>query len=229
MLLEVIATNLTDVKDAAQFGADRIELSPAMTELGITPSYGLINKTMEAVSISVNVMVRPHSQSFVYNKNDIETMKSDIEMIKNLGANGIVIGALTPEQTVDEEVIKQLLDIADGLEVTFHRAFDFARNQLEALECLAKYDQITTILTAGGDYKAPDAIPQLNQLIHLAKDTHLSIMVGHGLRAETFTDVYHQLKPQAFHFGSGVRVNDSFDNSLDADKIKKIKQIMQVS
>ncbi|KNE21124.1 copper homeostasis protein CutC [Virgibacillus pantothenticus] len=227
MLLEVITTNLTDVIEAEQYGADRIELSPAMAEIGLTPSFGLLKNAVEAVNIPMNVMVRPHSQSFVYNKHDLDTMKADIELIKKVGANGIVIGALTVKQTIDEEVLKQLLDVADGLEVTFHRAFDFARDQVEALQCLAKYEQITTILTAGGNYKAPDAIPQLQQIIDLANDTHLSVMVGHGLRPETFADVYHQLKPQAFHFGSGVRINNSFAHSLDRSKIQQVKRTMK--
>ncbi|RFA35928.1 hypothetical protein CAI16_06790 [Virgibacillus dokdonensis] len=227
MLLEVIATNLTDVIEAEQYGADRIELSPAMAEIGLTPSYGLLKKAVEAVHLPINVMVRPHSQSFVYNKYDIDTMKADIDLIKKMGANGIVIGALTAEKTIDEEVLKQLLNVADDLEVTFHRAFDFARDQEEALACLAQYKQITTVLTAGGNYKAPEAIPQLQQLIDLAADTHLNMMVGHGLKPATFADVYEQVKPHAFHFGSGVRRNDSFAYKLERSKIQHIKNILQ--
>lgn len=76
MLLEVITTNLTDVIEAEQYGADRIELSPAMAEIGLTPSFGLLKNAVEAVNIPMNVMVRPHSQSFVYNKHDLDTMKA---------------------------------------------------------------------------------------------------------------------------------------------------------
>src|SRR5690625_2112304 len=118
MLLEVIATNLTDVIDAEWYGADRIELSPVMTELGITPSYGLIKKAVNAVDIPINVIVRPHSRSFQYDEHDVQTMIADIEMIKTLGANGIVIVPLTPEKPIDETVLVRLLEVADGLDVT---------------------------------------------------------------------------------------------------------------
>ncbi|WP_284139048.1 copper homeostasis protein CutC [Virgibacillus sp. LDC-1] len=228
MLLEVIAINLTDVKDAEKYGADRIELSPAMNELGITPSYGLIEAAVQAVDIPINVIIRPHSQSFTYNQNDIETMKSDIRMVKKLGANGIVIGPLTTKQTIDEEVLRELLDVSGDLEVTIHRAFDFARDQVEALKCLTKFKQITTILTAGGNYNAPDAVKEINHLLDLSRDSHLSLMIGHGLRIESFQSFLQQVQgePSAVHFGSGARVNNDFAYTLDESKIKQIKQIM---
>lgn len=227
MILEVIATNLTDVKDAERFGADRIELSPAMTELGITPSYGLIQAAIEAVDIPINVIVRPHSQSFIYNNDDLETMKKDIKMIKQLGANGIVIGALTKYNTVDVDVLQQLIEVADGLDVTIHRAFDFARNQVEALESLLQLKGITTILTAGGDFNAPKATKQINHLIELTRYTQLSIMAGHGLRLESLHTFCEAVHPDAIHFGTGARINDSFQQPLDKEKIHKINEIIK--
>lgn len=225
-MLEIIATNLTDVKDAEKFGADRIELSPAMSELGITPSYGLIQAAVESVNIPINVIIRPHSQSFIYNKNDVEVMKRDINMVKSLGANGIVIGALTKDHTMDDEVLTELLAVSDSLDVTIHRAFDFSRDQKEALLKLAEYKQITTILTAGGNYRAPEAVEQINELMAMASETHLSIMTGHGLRLDTFETFYEATKPEFVHFGTGARINESFDFGLDESKIKEINQIM---
>lgn len=227
MFLEVIATNLTDVKQATSYGANRLELSPSMSELGITPSYGLIKAAVESVDIPINVIVRPHNQSFQYNEDDLTCMITDIEIIRDLGANGIVIGALTPEGKVDENVLKRLLSVAGDLDITFHRAFDFAGDQIEALECLSKYAQVKRILTAGGNYKALDAIANLNQIIHHSRNTHLTIMAGHGLRVDTFKEFYDGTQPKEVHFGSGVRFNDSFDYEIDGKKIKKIKDILQ--
>lgn len=227
MVLEVIATNLTDVKQAAKYGANRLELSPSMSELGITPSYGLIKAAVETVDIPINVIVRPHSQSFQYNKDDLKCMITDIETIKNLGANGIVIGPLTSKGTVDEETLKQLLESSGDLEVTFHRAFDFARDQREALACLSNYPQVTRVLTAGGNYNAPDAVNELNQLVEDTKNTNLTIMAGHGLRVDTFKDFYNHTNVREVHFGSGVRINNSFSHMIDSYKIKIIKDILQ--
>ena len=226
MVLEIIATNLTDVKQAAAYGANRLELSPAMSELGITPSYGLIKNAVNAVDIPINVIVRQHSQSFHYNENDLITMKSDIEMIKKVGASGVVIGTLTPEGKIDEEALKQILSVTENLDVTFHRAFDFAKDQMEALECLSKYTKVKRILTAGGNYNAHEAIPQLNHIINHAKDTHLKIMVGHGLRMDNFEKFYQEIQPEEVHFGSGARINDSFLSPIDKNKVEKINEIL---
>lgn len=227
MTLEIIATNLKDVKDAAAFGADRLELSPSMSELGITPSYGLIQLAVEAVEIPINVIVRPHSQSFLYNEDDVATMITDIEMIKSLGANGIVIGPLTAEHTIDEEVLKRLLWVAGDLDITIHRAFDFARDQKEALECLANYPQVKTILTSGGQRKATEAITEIRELIALSADTHLTVMAGHGLRVDSFEDFYKEIQPTEVHFGSGARINESFSEPINRDAIKSIKSILR--
>lgn len=228
MTLEIIATNLTDAKHAEAYGADRLELSPGMLETGLTPSFGLIDAVANAVDIPFNVIVRPHSQSFIYNNDDIEVMQKDIEMTKQLGADGIVIGMLTPDHVIDEEVLKQLLHTAEGLDVTFHRAFDFVRDQEEALVCLAKYPQVKRVLTAAGQQPAPASIPNMKRLIKLAEDTHLEIMAGYGLKTDTFSEFYKEVNPKEVHFGSGVREDESYLSPIAAEKVKKIRTILDV-
>jgi|SRR5690625_3097718 len=227
MKLEVVTTNLTDVKDAEKYGADRAELITAMTELGLTPSYGLIKEAVRSVDIPVNVIVRPHNQSFYYNDNDVQTMITDIKMIKDLGANGIVIGPLAADGTFDKEVLERLLEVSVGLDVTIHRAIDFARDQVEAIKFLKEYKEITTILTAGGNYNAPEAVDQVNELIDLAKDSHVKMMIGNGLKLDNVEEFLQKVKPvDALHFGSDVRINKSVMNPLDGERIKAIKKIM---
>ena len=223
MIIEVIATTVQDVKDAEKFGADRIELCLDIKKGGLTPSYELIKAVVKSCDIPVNVMVRPHARSFVYDKKDTETMLHDIEFVKKSRANGIVIGPLTPQGKIDEESLQTFLEAAEGLDVTFHRAFDYVEDQLEALECLLRYKQITTILTAGGKGFAAEQIPDLKKFISYAKDTHLTIMPGHGLRTNNIKQLVEKLNPQALHFGSGVRVANNFELSLDKDKIKQLK------
>lgn len=226
LTLEIIATNLKDAKKAEEYGADRLELSPSMMELGITPSYGLIESVIKEVNIPFNVIIRPHSQSFIYNKDDVTVMKKDIQKVKDLGGDGIVIGPLTSDKVIDEEVLKQLLDEAGKLDVTIHKAFDFVRDQEEALECLSNYPQVKRILTSGGPQPAP-AVPQkIKRLMQLASDTHLKIMVGGGLREDNFRQFYEEVKPEEIHFGSGVRVEGSYLQPIDKDKVNKIKEIL---
>lgn len=226
-MLEIIATNFTDAKKAQEFGADRLELSPSMSELGITPSYGLIDSVVKTISIPFNTIIRPHSQSFIYNKDDLTVMKKDIQMVKKLGGDGIVIGALTAESVIDENALKQLLEVSEGLDVTFHKAFDFAQNQEEALECLSRYPQIKRIATSGGLQGAADVPMKIKRLIDLAKETHLEIMVAGGLREDNFKEFYNKVQPKEVHFGSGVRIEDSYLKPIDKNKVYKMRSILK--
>jgi len=227
LTFEIIATTLTDAKQAEEYGADRLELSPGMSELGITPSYGLIESVTRSISIPFNTIIRPHSQSFIYNEDDLAVMKKDIQMVKELGGNGIVIGALTADHVIDEEVMKQLLESAEGLDVTFHKAFDFVRDQEEALKCLSQYPQIKRIATSGGPQGATLVPHKMKKLINLAKDTQIEIMVAGGLREDNFKEFYNKVKPKEVHFGSGIRLGDSYLQPIDKNKVDKMITIFK--
>lgn len=224
MLIEVIGLSLDDVIQASEGGADRIELCESIVEDGLTPSYGLIKTAVEVATIPVNVMVRPHNKSFVYSKNDVKQMQADIRVIRELGANGIVLGPLTEEGLIDEESLKKLLQEAGDLEVTFHRAFDFARDQQEALETILRYEQITTILTSGGGSSAFDYDKQLANLVQQTKDTHLVIMPGGGLRVEGLSEFHNIVQSGALHFGTGVRIDCHYDKDISASQIKRVRE-----
>lgn len=225
MLVEVIGVNAQDVRDAAAYGADRIELCQGMLESGLTPSYALIKQAVEAASIPVNVMIRPHGNSFVYDEHDIRLMCEDIQVTKELGANGVVFGPLTEEAQIDVASLEKLLTAAEGLDVTFHRAFDYTESQDKALETILQYEQITTILTAGGPSSAMDGMDNLIRLQERAKDTHLAIMPGSGLKVEEMGTFYEQVKPAAIHFGTGVREGKSYAKPISETMIRKLKQI----
>lgn len=227
MLLEVIGTSVEDVIAAEKYGADRVEYCQGMLEHGITPSYGLIKNAVEAVNIPINVIIRPHSKSFCYNALDVQTMVTDIEMVKEIGANGVVIGAVTKDNKIDVATLEKLLAASEGLEVVFHRAFDVVDDQEEALEVLLGYPQITSILTSGGgDTRAPDNVEHLAKLIERTRDRHLTIMPGSGMSVETLEEFYAEAKPEAAHFGTGVRVNGSFTEAIDQKKIDQIRSIV---
>lgn len=134
--LEVIALDAADAQAAEQGGADRIELVSAMSEGGLTPSYGLIEQVISRVSIPVYVMIRPHSRSFCYSADDLQVMTQDIRVSRELGAAGIVIGALTDEGEVDCSFLQTCLLSAKGLGVTFHRAIDSSAHLVRALESI---------------------------------------------------------------------------------------------
>ncbi|MFC5647781.1 copper homeostasis protein CutC [Paenibacillus solisilvae] len=229
MLLEVIATNLADAIAADQGGADRIELVTGMLEGGLTPSLGLIERAAGSVSIPVNVMVRPHSLSFHYDKHDVQTMLTDIRHIRKTGARGIVIGALTQEGRVDVGLLQGLLAEAGELDVTFHRAFDEAADLAEALETLSEFPQISRVLTSGGTAPAPQAVNRIQELNRLASKTHLNILAGHGLTVDGIGAFVRETGVQEVHFGSAVREDGHALKPIDPKRIAMIRTNLNLS
>lgn len=180
--VEVCSFSLESSLAAEKGGADRIELCASPFEGGTTPSLGLTLKVLQQVSLQVNAMVRPRGGDFCYDETEFEVMKAEIEAFKNAGVHGIVLGILLPDGQVDVVRTKELVALAAPLPVTFHRAIDFVKDPLQALE-----DIIATgcdlILTSGCQDKAPDGVVVIEQLVKQAAG-RIKIMAGSGVNAE---------------------------------------------
>lgn len=223
MILEIIATSLEDAIVAEEAGADRIELCSALSEDGLTPSIGLIEAVVKGVKIPVNVIVRPHNRGFHYTEGDLAVMLTDIRHIKRTGAAGIVIGALTKDNKVDTEAVSLLLKEAEGLDVTFHRAFDFVDDQFAALETIAGFPQVNQILTSGGQAPAPESTEQLKKLVERCENKAVKILAGNGVTPESLSSLLEETGLKEVHLGSGVRVNRSFMHPVDAEVVAVVK------
>jgi len=226
MILEVIATSLTEALDAERGGADRIELVSAMSEGGLTPSLGVIETIVDAVRIPVNVIVRPHSRSYCYDEGDLAAMLADIRHVKRVGAAGIVIGPLDESGNIHTNQLIALLGEAVGLDVTFHRAFDDLTDQIGALQTLAGFPQIRRVLTSAGPLPAIQVCEKLQALVQTEQKTGIRILAGHGLKVEGLGDFLTATGVSEIHFGSGVRYCSSFANGIDVSAITAIKRIM---
>ena len=220
MMIEYIAVTVEDAKLIEKSGADRIELVSGLTEGGLTPSYGLIEKVVKSVGIPVNVMVRPHGQSFCYSEDDIEIMKNDIRMIRSLGANGVVFGMLDMEGNVDFGQLEELLTEVGTMEVTFHRAIDSSINMLENAEKLDQYKEITTILTSGGHGEWKSRMETLLKMKDICKNTE--ILIGSGLSKENIREVHEQVGTNAYHFGTAIREDQSILKNVSLEKALEI-------
>lgn len=225
MKLEVIATTVEDAKISAENGADRLELVSAIEEGGLTPSYDLAEAVINAVEIPVNVMIRPHSHSFHYTEDELRTMAANIRVMKRLGAAGVVVGTLTKERELDSESLALLLKEAEGLDVTFHRAFDEVADQFDTLEKLTGFSAITRILTSGGKPKATEAAEQIAGLEKSA--VGISIMAGSGLTLETLEEFIGKTRVKEVHFGSAVRLNDDPLQPVLAEKVAAVKRMIE--
>lgn len=225
-LLEVIATTLADARLAAQAGADRLELITAMGEGGLTPSLGLIEAVVEAVDIPVNVIVRPHSRSFVFDADDYKVMLRDVRAVAAAGANGVVIGMLTPEGEIDREGLARAVDAADGLAITFHRAFDETRDLPAALDVLLGFEAVTNVLTSGGKPSVLQAEETIRALLRRAAGSHCTILAGAGLTVDAVAGFVQATQVTAVHFGSGVRVGGNGLAPVDPQKVARVRALL---
>jgi copper homeostasis protein len=228
-ILEVICLDDAEAGMAEAQGVDRIELIAQMEVGGLTPSYETMKQVVNAVHIPVYVMVRPHSDSFCYNQTDIDLMLENIRMIKKIGAAGIVIGALTSTYEVDMQTMRILLDAAEGLGITFHRAFDETTNQQEALRQLLQLNAIERILTSGGKPNVLDAVEVIHKLVQLTANTPISIMAGSGLNQDKLNDFLAQTGVPEVHMGMGVRFLDHNMPRFDSNKLQTVRRICSSS
>ncbi|WP_242069378.1 copper homeostasis protein CutC [Paenibacillus dendritiformis] len=227
VLLEVIGTTREEVVTAARNGADRIELITAITEGGLTPSLGLVQEAVEAADIPVNVMIRPHSRSFIYDADDMRTIVADVRLIRSTGANAIVFGALTPEGTIDKAALERVLEAADGLPMTFHRAVDETRDIYEALDVLLGYPQITSVLTSGGQPSALQAAGVIAEMVRRAEGSSLAILAGSGLTVESVGGFIQETGVRHVHFGSNVRQGTRALSPIDPERLSSLAALLR--
>lgn len=178
--LEICVDSVESARAAASGGADRIELCAALEVGGLTPSADLLRAVRAAVEIDVVSMVRPRAGDFVYAPADLDRMRAEIEHAGALGADGVVLGVLLADGSVDVPAMKWLVEAARPMQVTFHRAFDAAENLERALEQViaAGADRI---LTSGAGLSAVQASGNIKRLVERARG-RVSILAGGGVR-----------------------------------------------
>jgi copper homeostasis protein len=217
-MIEIIGTTIEDVKRIQESGADRIELVSALSEGGLTPSYSLIKRAVQSVNIPINVMIRPHSKSFIYTEEEIQLMVEDILIAKELNVNGVVFGTLNIQNEVCIPSLEKLLEVCDGIDVTFHRAIDELSDPLLGIEVLAQYGQIKNVLTSGGKGNIRENIPVIKAMMETAK--HINVIAGGGLDFSNIKEVITNTKAPEYHFGTAVRYNKSTFGEIDMDRLR---------
>jgi copper homeostasis protein len=225
MLLEGIATTLEDAKRIEQAGADRIELVSSLTEGGLTPSFALIDRVINDISIPVNVMVRPHAQSFCYTSDDIDIMIKDMEMIRSIGANGVVWGVLDEQNNIDFRSLERLLEASSGLDITFHRAIDCLTDPVQGVAKLTKYKEITSVLTSGGFGDWNERLSTIKAMCNISE--HISILVGSGLTKNNILEIHEQVQTSQYHFGTALRIQQSPIQPIDIQETSEIIKMIR--
>ena len=207
--LEVCCGDMQSVLAAKEGGADRIELCQALEMDGLTPSAEMMAEAI-GLGIPVQVLIRPREGDFVYDEAEIETMLKEIRLAKRLGANGVVIGALKSDGSIDEETIRCLVSEATGMSITFHRAFDVCSQPTEALEQIVSLG-CHRLLTSGQAPSAEQGIPLIKKLVEQSGG-RLIIMPGAGVNQENARRILSETGAHEIH--GSLRRNGSTDSEL---------------
>lgn len=197
---EICANSVASCIAAQEGGADRVELCAGIPEGGTTPSYGMIKSARESISIALNVIIRPRGGDFLYSDEELRQMVYDIHVAKELGADGLVFGCLTPEGSVDMKAMRILMDAAGDTPVTFHRAFDHSSDPLQALEDIISLGCVR-VLTSGCRPTALEGSSLLAELIKKACD-RIIIMPGCGVKESNIAEIARLSGAREFHFSA---------------------------
>ncbi len=200
---EICIDSVQSAINAADAGAHRVELCDNLFEGGTTPSAGMIRTVKRNADIKVFVIIRPRGGDFLYSNLELEVMLDDICMAKDLGADGIVSGALTEEGEIDLEITEKLIQQCGDLPFTFHRAFDMCRDPFNALNQLIDLGA-TRILTSGLKQTAEEGLDTLQQLVTKASN-NIIIMPGSGIRPNNIALIAEKSRAHEFHF-SGRKI-----------------------
>jgi copper homeostasis protein len=212
-LIEACVDAIDAAIAAEQGGAQRIELCGELLQGGVTPSAGLIGAVWERVEIPVFVLVRPRAGDFLYTADELDVMLRDVALARSLDADGIVIGALTRDGDVDVHAVNALVEAAGSMRVTFHRAFDFARDQRLALETLIELG-VDRVLTSGGAATALEGAEQIAALVELGGDD-ITILAGGSITSGNVAEVVKRTGVSEVHVRAASRVESAMVHRRD--------------
>lgn len=197
---EICANSVESCLAAQEGGAHRVELCAGISEGGTTPSYGEVVTARELLNIKLHIIIRPRGGDFLYSEQEMRVMEKDICMAHKLGVDGVVFGCLTPSGQIDKIKTKRLIDAAQGLSVTFHRAFDVCTNPYLALEELIELG-VHRILTSGQQPTALQGLPLIKELVQKANN-RIIILPGSGINENNIRKIATESGVNEFHFSA---------------------------
>ncbi|MBL0358922.1 MAG: copper homeostasis protein CutC [Chitinophagaceae bacterium] len=234
--LEIIGFNIEGCRIAQAAGANRIELCDNPTEGGSTPSYGFIKAARALLNIPLYPMIHPRGGDFCYSDADFNIIKADIHVCKELDCDGVVIGILNTNGSIDKKRTAQLVELAYPLGVTFHRAFDRCANPFEALEHIIDIG-CERILTSGQQLTAPEGAALISELIKQSAD-RIIIMPGSGVKSSNITQLATTTGATEFHASARIWADSKMQHSnssmkeqlqsvtVDEQEVKRLMELL---
>ncbi|MEM9935473.1 MAG: copper homeostasis protein CutC [Bacteroidota bacterium] len=202
--LEICVDAAESILAAKAGGADRLEVCGALPTGGTTPSEGLLAYAVENFGQNVMMMVRPRVGDFICSSADVKMQVAEIKRAKAYGIQGVVVGCLTEEGKVDQESLKELVEVADGMELTFHRAFEYVPDPYRATETLIEMG-ISRILTSGQASSAWEGRTILKELI-ATFGGDISIMPGAGVKPTNIREILAYTGAKEIHGSASQQV-----------------------
>lgn len=199
-ILEVCVDSVESAVSAARGGATRLELCANLVIGGTSPDEDLFRMVRERVDIPVRVLLRPRFGDFLYSEEEFELLRRQVRRFAALGADGIVIGMLRPDGTLDEARMAELISLAGGCGVTLHRAFDVCRDPLEALDAAGRLG-VDTILASGQQASCAQGSELLRELV-ARSGGRPQILIGAGVSADVIRTLQPATGADAFHLSA---------------------------
>jgi len=223
MLLEVCATSLQSAINAQTGGARRVELCDNLYEGGTTPGAGTILLARGKLNIKLHVLIRPRGSDFVYSDLEMEIIRKDVEFCKMAGCDGVVIGFLQANGTIDFARTKEITDLARPMSVTFHRAFDMTRDPFESLKVLFEAG-VDRLLTSGQQNKAPLGVNLIHELVKKAGN-RLVVMPGSGVSEDNIRWMHEQTGAVEFHLTGQKPISSVMEYRKEGISLGGLSQI----
>ena len=236
MELEVIGFDLASCVIAEERGANRIELCANPHEGGTTPSHGMIAVARKITAIQLFPIIRPRGGDFLYTAAEFDSMAADVDVCRDLGCDGVVIGMLAKDGSVDTDRCAELIDRAGAMQVTFHRAFDRVKDPMKSLDDVIGMG-CSRILTSGLRPNVDVGKDMLRELVDAAGN-RITIMPGSGVRSTNILELATFTGATAFHSSARATVpssmahtnpvmNEELDSiSIDPDEVSQLRRIL---
>lgn len=205
-VLECCVDSFESAMEAKIGGANRIELCSNLIIGGTTPDVYLLEVIKKQIDLRTHVLIRPRYGDFCYSDYEFEIMKKNIEMFRRAGADGVVLGILSPDGSMDMARMEQVVEIAKGMHITLHRAFDMCKEPMKVLE-QAKSLGIHTILTSGQKNSCLEGKELIQELV-VASNGQVDILIGGGVNSDILPELLRVTKAKSYHL-SGKEIIDS--------------------
>jgi copper homeostasis protein len=198
-ILEAAVDSLASARAAISGGADRLELCSALAIGGLTPYAELLTQIRRESSIPIRCLMRPRAGDFLYTGDEIQMMAAQMGVLRELGADGFVIGCLTPAGELDEKAMEPLLKAAQGCGLTLHRCIDVSRDPSKTY-LDAKLLGFDTVLTSGAAGSSLLGMETIGKLLAL-RDSHQGpeVLIGAGVK-DSVISAFRARFPQARAF-----------------------------